>query len=285
VVETTIAQAEDVLRTLTLDPATPDFWTVRIDPTDTPLLRARQIGVDEAIRTALDRRSYLDQQRRQMTNTDTNIRYFTNQRLPDVNVAVNYALTGIGGTHLIRGDGFPGPVIELEERALGDLLSNQFPTWTVGVSGGYPFGRSTADANLTRARLQALELQVTAEVREVGRRVTGNRQRVEATRLPHQLPERRLEAEQKKFDIGMSTSFFVFHAQRDLTQSRRSELQAILDYIKSLVDFEAAQEVQLGGGAIFIPTAAGVAPTGFGTAATAGTQAGGRVGSVPGVGR
>ena len=46
----------------------------------------------------------------------------------------------------------------------------------------------------------------------------------------------------------MSTSFFVFQAQRDLAQARTAEIQAISDYNKSLVDFEAVQEVPLGGG-------------------------------------
>ncbi len=263
VAETAIAEAEDVLRTLVLDPNAPDFWTVRIRPTDAPLLRTRQIDVDEAIRTALDRRTDLDQVRRQRTNTDVTIQYFANQRLPDVNLQVDYALAGLGGTRLIRGEGFLGPVTSLEERAfgdvLGDLLSNTFPTWTVGLTIGYPVGRSTADANLARARLersqadarlQEAELRVTGEVRAAGRRVSTNQQRVDATRIARELSERRLEAEQKKFDVGMSTSFLVFQAQRDFAQSQNSCQRAILDYIKSLVDFEAVQDVPLGGGGL-----------------------------------
>ena len=275
VAETRIEQAEDRLRTLILDPATPDFWNVRIEPIDTPLLQARPIDVEAAIRNALDRRTDRDQLRRQIRNTDTNIEYYSNQRLPDVNVEVNYSLTGVGGTRLIRGVGFPGPIIGREETSfgnvLGDIFTNDFPTWTVGLSIGYPIGRSTADANLARARLersqteaqvQEIDLRVAAEVRDVGRQVTMNLKRVDATRVSRQLAERRLEAEQKKFDVGMSTSFLVFQAQRDLAQSRNSELQAILDYIKSLVDFEAVQEVPLGGGgSIPAPTAGAGAPS------------------------
>ncbi len=62
------------------------------------------------------------------------------------------------------------------------------------------------------------------------------------------LAERRLEAEEKKFAAGIQTSFFVFQAQRDLAQARTAEVRAISDYNKSLVDFEAVQEVPLGGG-------------------------------------
>jgi hypothetical protein len=53
----------------------------------------------------------------------------------------------------------------------------------------------------------------------------------------------------------MSQSFFVFQAQRDLALARVVEIQAISDYNKSLVDFEAVQEVPIGGGGGAITTA------------------------------
>ena len=48
--------------------------------------------------------------------------------------------------------------------------------------------------------------------------------------------------EQKRFDVGMSTSFLVIQAQRDLAQARQNELAAVLAYDLSLVDFEALQQ-------------------------------------------
>ena len=53
----------------------------------------------------------------------------------------------------------------------------------------------------------------------------------------------------------MSQSFFVFQAQRDLAVARVAEIRAIADYNKSLVDFQAVQEVPLGGGGGGITTA------------------------------
>ena len=80
------------------------------------------------------------------------------------------------------------------------------------------------------------------------RAVQTNQKRVEATRASRTLAERRLEAEEKKFQAGMSTSFFVFQAQRDLSQARANELRAITDYNRSIVDYETVQEAPLGGG-------------------------------------
>ncbi len=47
----------------------------------------------------------------------------------------------------------------------------------------------------------------------------------------------------------MTTNFFVLQAQRDLNQARNNELQALIDYLKSVVNYETAQVAPLGAGA------------------------------------
>ncbi len=50
-----------------------------------------------------------------------------------------------------------------------------------------------------------------------------NAKRIETTRASRQLAEQRLDAEQKRYEVGMSTSFLVIQAQRDLSQARRTD--------------------------------------------------------------
>src|SRR5262249_21844780 len=147
---------------------------------------------------------------------------------------------------------------------LGDLFQNTYPDWTVGVNISYPLGTNTAQANLARAKLQYqqsqtqlknLEMQGAAQVREAARQVQTNQKRVLSAKASRELQEKKLEAEEKKLAAGMSQSFFVFQAQRDLSLARTAEIQAIADYNKSIVDFETVQLVPLGaaganGGAI-----------------------------------
>jgi outer membrane protein TolC len=216
-------------------------------------------------------------------------RFYRNQTLPEVNVQVNYSATGIGGTQLLRaGDGFPPPVIGELQRPfsdlLGDVFGSAFPTWRFGLNVNYPIGRSSAEANLAQSRLESrqshlqlrnLELQVATEVRDAGRQLVANAKRVDATRAARVLAERQLEAEEKKFQAGMSTSFQVFQFQRDLSEARNRELRAVLDYTKSQVDFETVQAAPVGGGASFTPSLTGGTLTGTGTLTGAGTQTGG----------
>jgi outer membrane protein len=264
IAEANIKTAQDNLRALILDPSTPEFWNVSFEPTDAPSFEAQAIDVDAAVRNALDKRSDLKSAKNSLAQSDINIRFARNQILPDVNAQVTYGAIGVGGTQYQRGlDALTGTtsLVVAGTRgygsALGDLFQSAFPNWTVGVQFGYPLGRSTAEANLARARLQydqsqtqlkSLEVQVATQVRAIARNVQTNQQRVRSARASRELQEKKLEAEEKKLAAGMSQSFFVFQAQRDLSLARTAELLAISDYNKSLVDFDAVQLVPLGGG-------------------------------------
>ena len=158
IAEADLDRAEDQLRTLIFNPDGPEFWSIRIQPSDDPTLQAWAIDVDAAIRTALDNRTDLETLDTNIQNTDTNIRYYRNQRRPDVNLQVDYSLSGNGGTEFLRGEGFLGPITGTQQTSsgnvLGDIFSNDFPNWTVGVTVAYPIGTSFAKANLERVRLK-----------------------------------------------------------------------------------------------------------------------------------
>jgi outer membrane protein len=273
VAEAAIKTAEDNLRALVFDPSAPDFWTMTIEAVDLPPFQPITVDTDSAVRNALQKRTDLLRQTKSLEVNDVNIRYLRNQTLPDVNAQFDYGLTGLGGLNLIRGPGPFGPgsgsVIDTVGRSygatLGDLFANRYPQWTAQLNISYPIGASQQQANLARARidynqaqaqLKNQQLQVSTQVREAARQVQTNQKRVETTRAARSFGERRLEAEQRKFAAGTSTSFIVFQAQRDLALARNNELKAILDYNQSVVDLETVQEVPLAGGGATTTTAA-----------------------------
>ncbi len=85
------------------------------------------------------------------------------------------------------------------------------------------------------------EILIAQEVRRAARAVTTNRKRIDATRVARELAQRRLEAEQKKFEVGMSTSFHIVKAQRDLSQAAANDLRALIDFVKAIAAFERAK--------------------------------------------
>jgi hypothetical protein len=50
----------------------------------------------------------------------------------------------------------------------------------------------------------------------------------------------------------MSTNYFIVQAQRDLANAQDTELRAILDMQKALVDFDRVQRTSLSGAGISI---------------------------------
>jgi len=115
----------------------------------------------------------------------------------------------------------------------------------------YPLGRSFEAASLARAdverrqaseRIASLRPQAAETVRRAGRQIQSSAERVGAARAAATLAQQRLEAEQRRYQVGLSTTFLVTQAQRDLLQARVNLLQTTLDYESALVNFEAVQQ-------------------------------------------
>ena len=91
------------------------------------------------------------------------------------------------------------------------------------------------------ARVASVQLDVAASIRQAARQVRSNAEREDAARAGATLARQRLDAEQRRYGVGLSTSFLVTQAQRDLLQAEVNLLQATLDYQSSVVNFEALQ--------------------------------------------
>lgn len=250
-----IESAQDNLRALIMNPSQPDFWSARFTPAEQPTLAPRAIDVDGAIKNALQNRTDLREFKKTMENTDLNLKFAANQKLPAVDVNARYGLTGVAGTQFeLDRSAFPPTILSQSQRsfseALRNVFGNDFKTWSFTVNVSYPLGTSQADAALAQTKIQKqqelvtlanLELAVTQSVREAARQVNTNLRRVEATRTARELAQKRLEADNKRFSVGLATTFELLQSQRDLARAQQSELRATIDYNQSLVDFEAVQ--------------------------------------------
>jgi outer membrane protein TolC len=252
--KTTAEDAEDRLRRLIVDPADASFWHVRIDPIEELAERDSLPDVDAAVATALKGRYDLARAGHELENAQTNVEFLGNQKLPDVRLETSYRGSGLGGTQLLRTGGFPGVVTGTRDRsfadALGQVFTPDYPTWSFGVTVSYPIGRSYEQASLARAeverrqaaqRIASLQLQTAETVRQAARQVRSTAERIDAARAGATLAEERLDAEQRRYEVGLSTTFLVTQAQRDLLQAQVNLLETTLDHESALVNFEAVQ--------------------------------------------
>jgi outer membrane protein TolC len=246
--------AEDHLRRLIMNPSDTAFWRARLDPVDQPSGRVALPDVEAVVATALEQRYDVARARNDEGTAGKNVEFFRNQKLPDVRLETSYRGSGIGGTQLIRTGEFPGEITRRLTRGYGDVLSQVFasdyPTWSVGVTVNYTLGDSYEEESQARAEIQrrqaahrvaSLQLQAAEAIRQAARQVRSTAEREDAARAGATLAEQRFESEQRRYEVGLSTSFLVTQAQRDLAQAQVNLLQAILDYQSSLVNFEALQ--------------------------------------------
>ena len=255
--EQALATAELVLKQLIVDGTGDEYWRATLNPIDLPTLSPAPIDLEGTIRRALDERTDLERSRRQLDINEVNLSSMRNQRLPSVDLTGSYQLQGQGGTRFVR-SGLGGAVLTEVPGGINDafdqLVDLDYPVWTVQLNVSYPIGPSAADAAYARAQLQTqqvqaqlrqLELQVATEVTNAVLQIRAIARRIEAATAARELAEEQLAAEQSRFDAGLSTNFFVVQAQRDLSTAQDTELRAILDQQKALIELDRVQRTSL----------------------------------------
>ncbi|HEY3044047.1 MAG TPA: TolC family protein [Vicinamibacterales bacterium] len=230
-------------------------WSATIDPLDRPGFEAVTVDLTAAVRRALDVRTDLAQVRKNLEVNNVTLKYLKNQTMPQADLVARYGVQGRGGTFITRAPGFGGAVLSTTPGGFVDAFStmfaNDFPTWNVQVNVTYPIGTSTQEASYARARLQSnqveaqlkqIELQIATDVTNAATNVQNNIERVQAAQAAREFAQKQYEAEQSKFEVGMSTNYFVVQSQRDLATAQNNELSAILAYRRSVVELERLQQ-------------------------------------------
>jgi len=237
-------------------------WTATIDPVDRPDFRPEQVDVEAAIRRALSERTDVAIAQKNVQANDVTLKYLDDQTKPQADFQATYGLSGIGGTQIQRtGTGIAGNGGTITNvipggygDALGSIFRTDYPRWTAQVNISYPIGLSTQKAAVARARVQLnqvqaqmkqIELQVATDITNQAITIRSNVERVQAAQKARELAQSQLDAENNKFAVGMSTNYFVIQAQNQLATMQNNELQAILNYRKSLVDFDRLQQTTL----------------------------------------
>ena len=273
----TMQTTELALKRLIVSGTQDPNWNAKIDPTDRPEFAVQAIDIDAAVRRALNERTDLQIAKQNLASNDVTLKFLRDQLRPATDLALTYNPQGVGGTELVRSNaaGQLGSTITDQinlgmAQAFSSLLQNQYPIWSAQLNFSYPLGTSTQKANIARANVQVnqvqaqvkqIELQIATDVTNAAVTVQSNGDRVQAAQAARELAQKQLEAEQSKFEVGMSTNYNVIQSQRDLATAQNNELQAVLNYRKSLVELERLQQTTLQNLNItVISTAGGGAP-------------------------
>jgi outer membrane protein len=210
-----------------------------IVPLDSPRYYVADINRSEAIATALEHRPELLRGRRAVDIQRIRVDVAAQDRLPELNATLRYVLNGLGRA-FHQG---------IEQQSFTDLN-----TWSVGLEFEFPIDNRAANAAHRRRQLEyqqsvkdldRLSSQATQEVIATARAVMQARQEVEANLEAAQAASRQVQGEQRRFDLGQTTSDELLRAQETQAQAQRDYLKALLNFNLGLISLARAEGVML----------------------------------------
>jgi outer membrane protein TolC len=257
--EASIKNNMDQLKTIINLGADGEDASMDIFPSDKPDFTLREVSFEEALVAALQNRPDLQATRVDVESKELSLSYAKNQLLPDLRVNASYWSPGVSGTQIVYdpADPFGPPIMTIpgvSSDALRDALGLKFENWSVGLVLDIPLNtfisraqhaQASVDLDQTLLRLKNQEQQVQLEIKNAVRAVETDYKRVQAYRVARELAEQKLDAEEKKLKVGLTTNYVVLQYQRDLADARSSELRAIIDYNLSLAQLDRTTGISL----------------------------------------
>jgi outer membrane protein TolC len=239
VAENSARNVEDQLKELLSLFEDPKRSALGIVPTDPPQFHIEEIALEKALESAFEFRPDYQQAKLEIESRNLSERFARNQLLPTLDLRGSVGLNGLDDNF---GDSF------------NHYTSGNWVQYQVGFTVRYPLGNQASRSRFTRARLEVeqakailerTEQRILVEVRDAVRNVETNVKRVSVTRGARELAQKKLEAEEKKLAVGLSSVREVLRFQDDLSLEQSREIRALTDYNISLANLERARGTTL----------------------------------------
>lgn len=250
--EYSLKQAEDALRQtigVGLD--------VRAGALDLELMDAAEtsgrleiVDMQEALTDAFRNRPEIEVQQQQLAIDDTNAQLAKNNLKPDLTLSATYTGNGLGGVVFNNSGGTsvlvsPGGFTD----SLAQVGGFGFPTYGFNLQMRVPFRNSSAAADLGTAlvskrrtlyQLRGIQESISTEVKNAVHGLESAESVITAAQDSRDLAAKNLAAEERKYQLGAQTIFFVLDAQTQLSQAELSLLQAQISYQKAMAAMDHA---------------------------------------------
>lgn len=205
--------------------------------------------IQDLVAEALANRPDLRQARLQIDISRIGLQGSKNATLPEVDLLGVVANSGLAGALNPLEPSADPALIGGFGGVLDQILSRRYPTYGIGLQLNLPLRNRIAEADFARdqiqvkqseVRLRQLENQARLEVEDAIIALRRARASADAAAQARQFQQESLAAEQAKFDVGASTSFFVIQYQSLLAQAQSTEVAAKSAYVKARAALERA---------------------------------------------
>jgi outer membrane protein TolC len=226
------------------DPQLANAPVVPTDRVSLERLPEEDLPVEDLVKQAFALNPQIEQAVLNMDNNHITIRGEKNGLLPVVDLFGFYGGNGVGGTAVpcSASDPFCTPGTSSGySTVLGNTLNNSAPNYAVGINVNIPLRNRVAQADQARSqmelrqsemRLQQLYTQIRIQVINAQYALTNDRANVVAAQTARDFNAQSLEAEQKKYKLGASTTANVLQQERTLAQGENNLISATAAYAK-----------------------------------------------------
>ncbi len=223
---------------------------LRFDPTDNPEYQAvDSVDVKRAVETAFAKRPEVTSAELGIEQTDVQLRFAKNARLPRLDLQASYRTYGYSG------DCTPSqqqPVCPDIGNRFTDTFDPYFDSSDTSIRGVFtiPIGNIRGRKEVVRARLEnrrarseltRLKQSIIVRVRSAARGLVASAKGVEAAERRRLAAAEQLRAEKIRLEHGESTPFDVLQRERDLVEAESQKITALQAFRNSQVELERQQ--------------------------------------------
>ncbi len=235
--EYALKQTEDQFRQVVGADLDPAIRVLDLELTDQPEPLGDLLSADIAttLTRALANRPEMEATRQRLSSDEMSIRLAHNGLKPDLELSGFYSGNGLGGNSSAAGNtGL--------STSLNQVFHFTYPAYGATLSLNLPIKNHGAEANLADASVsrrrdqyeQRLTTQnITLEVTNAVHALEQAKLSMEASKVALDLAQKSLRADERKYELGAETVFFVLDAQTQLAQAE-------LNLIQSQINFQIA---------------------------------------------
>jgi outer membrane protein TolC len=202
---------------------------------------------DGLLQTAMDNRPDLKAQKIAIDVNDLQIKNALNTLRPLFNLTGSYQTYGRGGPGYLRAVTPPVFVPGGPGNAWDQMFGFDYNTWNFGLTLNLPLRDRAGAANLadaavnkrlTALRERALQQQIRQEVLNAITSVESSREGVRLAQIAVDYAQKRADADQKRYDLGVINIFFLLSAQNDLTTAQSNLVNQTVAFKRNLLTMQ-----------------------------------------------
>jgi len=230
-----LVQDQNSLKNLLADTNYLSWHDIDIQPTAALAALPQSFDLQESWRKGMTERPDLLQARLDVEKQGIQLKFDRNQLFPELDVFGSYGFNGAGREY---------------SGTLGQINEGNAPFYSYGARMTIPLSnlgaRNTFKADKLSEKqllltLKQLEQKIMVDIDNAVKNAQSTYQGVQASRQARIYAEAALDAEQKKYAVGKSTTFTVLQLQNTLTTDRGLEIRALANYNEALANLAATE--------------------------------------------